>query len=110
MCTLRAFGADFDPDEFLRKSPFKACRVFRRGEPRLAGSRSDRLSRSSGFNVPVTADSLSDLSSQIAAAERFVSANCLELARLAEYPGVSTLILDFGLAIAQDLEPCSAGE
>ncbi len=91
MCVLRASGIEFDVDGFLRVSSLAPCAVHRRGTPRLPG----RVHESSGFNIAVSDASWSDLPSQIADAEQFLSRHSREIERLMRFPGVEGAVLDF---------------
>jgi hypothetical protein len=97
-CVLRAKGVGFAVDEFLAGSKLKAIAVFRRGEPRAPEAQSEgpKLS-ASGFNVTASGADFSNLQVQIADAILFLEQNQDELARLAAFPGVEILSLDFGI-------------
>src|SRR5579864_2431894 len=95
-CVLRASGADFQVDDFLRESSLKALVVVHRGEARapksgFAGARHE----SSGMNIGVSTREFSDLSGQIEDAIQFLSKNNKELRRLHDLSGVESIELDF---------------
>jgi hypothetical protein len=92
-CVLRAIGTDFDVDAFLRDSPL-AGTVFHRGEPRPGGGQRS----ASGLNVEV-AGGFGELDGQIQAAAHFLFRHEDELRRLASFPGVEEVCLDFGIRI-----------
>jgi hypothetical protein len=85
--------------------PWIACKVFRRGEPRLPRSKPDGPSyETSGLNIVVSDAPLSDLPAQVADAEHFLTANRGEIERLAQSPGVTDLTLDFAIELRIDGE------
>jgi hypothetical protein len=90
-CVLRAIGTEFDVDAFLQDSALVGT-VFRRGEPRPAGGHR----AASGLNVDV-AGGFDDLDAQIQAAAHFLLRHEDELRRLASFPGVEEVCLDFGV-------------
>ena len=90
-CVLRAIGTEFDVDTFLKDSQLGGT-VFHRGEPRPTGGHR----AASGLNVDVAAG-FDDLDAQIQAAAHFLLRHEDELRRLASFPGVEEVCLDFGL-------------
>jgi hypothetical protein len=96
MCVLRASGAEFEPDAFLEGSSLEPTKVHKKGEPRLLRSKPDGPNHErSGITVAVSDASWSDLSAQVADAERFLEDYAAEIERLAHAPGVACLVLDF---------------
>jgi hypothetical protein len=91
---LRAAGRDFDVDAFVAGSTLKPCRVYRRGEPRFA-----RMppSEESGLNVPVSVTEFVEFPKQVAEATEFLQTQADEIRRLATFPGVEKVTLDFGI-------------
>jgi|SRR6185369_14367878 len=98
MCVPRADGAEFDVDAFLLGSTPSACKIYRRGEPRLKGARAAKRWEVSGINVAVSDASWSDLTAPVADAERFLCEHHQEITRLRTFPGVDGLVLDFPIA------------
>jgi hypothetical protein len=95
-CVLRASGANFDVDAFLRTSPLDPLTVFHRREAKFpTSSATQRISEHSGMNISVSTREFSDLDGQIADAIRFLSANGEELRRLRDFPGLERMDLDF---------------
>lgn len=92
-CVLRASGDRFQPHEFLNRSSFEACNVFRLGEPRWSTS----VWSTSGFTVEVSAASGDELEKQIADAIEFLHRYRAELNRLADVEELEDLRLDFGV-------------
>jgi hypothetical protein len=90
-CVLRAIGTEFDVDAFVKDSQL-AGTAFHRGEPRPTGGQR----AASGLNVDV-AGGFDDLDAQIQAAAHFLLRHEDELRRLASFPGVEEVCLDFGL-------------
>ena len=90
-CVLRAIGTEFDVDAFLADSQL-AGTAFHRGEPRPTGGHR----AASGLNVDVAAG-FDDLDGQIQAAAHFLDRHEDELRRLAGFPGVEEVCLDFGI-------------
>lgn len=92
-CVLRAGGARFDVDAFLATSPWTPASVRR---PNVA-----RLGRSSpgkpGFTVLVSEAGLEDFKGQVDGAVAFIDRCGPEIVRLAAFPGVDGLDLDFGI-------------
>src|SRR5262249_22533322 len=96
MVTLRVSGVNFDVDGFLSDSGLTSATVFRRGQPRLPASKPDGPThKSSGMNIGMSDAEFEDLDQQSRDALQFLSFNRAELERLANYPGVEGLELDF---------------
>ncbi len=93
MCVLRAFGQQFQPTTFLQGSSLGAYSVFNRGARRFRTG--DALEETSGLKVDVSAADWNDLAQQFADALQFLKTNRAELARLAAWPGVEAIVLDF---------------
>ena len=89
-CTLRASGAAFDVDGFLKDSPFKPSVMYRKGQRRRPASRGAQTA--SGFNVVITEND--EPKEQVHRALAFLRENRDELLRLMRYDGVETVILD----------------
>jgi hypothetical protein len=106
-CVLRAVGAEFEVDAFLRCSRLSPLKVWRRGE-RL-GSRSgpeqvliehdapEKKYGQSGFAVVASAASFRDPVRQASDATYFLRRHEPALAQLAHCPGVEAILLDFGI-------------
>ncbi len=98
MVTLRVGGTHFDVDAFLRESSIAPATVFRRGQPRFPSSQSNgRVSDRSGMNVGVSDAEFGNLEQQTCETLQFLADNLAELERLATYPGVEGLELDFAV-------------
>lgn len=109
---LRASGRDFDVDAFLSESTLKPCRVYHRGEPRFPGSTHPGSKRNdkSGMHLPVSITEFIEFPKQVAEATAFLEAETEEIQRLAMFPGVEGVTLDFGIecrdvAVQCDLLP-----
>jgi hypothetical protein len=99
-CTLRAGGVNFDVDSFLATSSLTPCAVFRRGKPKFPASNpKGRISETSCFNVGVSDAEFGDEKSQTRDALIFLKKHKHELKRLAEFPGVEGVQLDFAVHI-----------
>jgi len=64
-CVLRASGANFDADEFLKVSWLDALTAFHRGTVHFPTSSVTRKSDYSGMKVSVSTREISDLSGQV---------------------------------------------
>jgi hypothetical protein len=89
-CVLRASGAKFDVDSFLKDSPFKADVVYRKGHRRRPASRGAQTA--SGFNVVISESD--DPEVQVEKALSFVRKHHDELLRLVRFGGIEDVILD----------------
>lgn len=95
-CVLRASGANFDVDSFLKDSTLRPLIVYHRGSVRFPSSnRTQRLEEESGMNVEVSAKEFSDLPGQIRNAIQFLLDNTYELDRLVGFPELQRIVLDF---------------
>ena len=92
-CVLRAFGTEFDPQEFLEGSSLKPCNVFQKGDHRSE----TRRRNGGGFTVVVSDADGTDFESQVDDAVKFLRRNQEELSRLRRYEGVTEIRLDFGV-------------
>ena len=106
MCVLRVSGERFDPETFLASSALVPTKVFHRGEPSVLRSRGP--SRSSGFVVPVSDRSWSDLQGQIDDGVAFLRRNRVDLLRLTGDPTVDDVRLDFPTRLRLDGETVMA--
>jgi len=95
-CVLRASGAAFDVDSFLKNSGLRPLVVYHRGEARAPASNpAGRKHERSGMNVSVSEREFSDLAGQIKDAIQFLAENAQELTRLRDYAGLEGLEVDF---------------
>jgi len=98
MVTLRASGASFDVDAFLRDSNVTPAVIFRRGEPRFPASKPDGPVRdSSGINLGVSDADFGNLKQQTRDTLHFLADNLAMLERLVNYPGVDGVEVDFAV-------------
>jgi hypothetical protein len=103
-CVLRAFGAEFEPDVFLKGSTLIATKVWRKGDTRLRdGRKGAAVQVTAGINVGISDADLGDLRQQVQDAIGFLQSNREELVRLTSFPGVEDVWLDFGIAWRQDV-------
>ena len=93
-CVLRAYGANFDVDSFLKDCLLEPEIVYHRGKPRFPNS-SRRLDEVSGMNISVSTCEFSDLRGQIDDAIQFLSDNDQGLQCLRDFPGFEEMELDF---------------
>jgi hypothetical protein len=96
-CVLRVIGTAFDVDAYLKDSRLVASVVFRRGEPRVTGQPEGPWRAASGFNVAVSDATVNDLAAQVRDALRFLREHEDDLRRLASYPGMEEMCLDFAV-------------
>ena len=97
---LRASGSGFNVDRFVKKTVLPAVRVYRRGEARRPRSAPKGPKHAtSGFTVPVSNATWSNLAAQIADAERFLKKHRDELGRLSRCRGLEVLLLDFPIEL-----------
>ena len=106
-CVLRAVGAEFEVDAFLRCSRLSPLKVWRRGD-RL-GSRTapeqllieheiaEKKYGQSGFAVVASAASFRDPVRQATDAACFLRRHEIALSQLAHCPGIEAILLDFGI-------------
>jgi len=96
-CVLRASGAAFDVDAFLKTSSLRPPVVYRKGQRRKPASRGPHTL--SGFNLVVCSG---ETSADVHGAEvlAFLQANRVELERLRRFSGVESVVLEF--AVPQD--------
>ncbi|MGA8440900.1 MAG: hypothetical protein WB762_29885 [Candidatus Sulfotelmatobacter sp.] len=94
-CVLRASGANFDVDEFLKVSSLDALTAFHRGAVQFLTSSVTRRSDYSGMKISVSAREFSDLNGQVDDAVGFLRENDRELRRLRDFPGLEHMDLEF---------------
>lgn len=97
MCVLRVSGSAFDPAAFLEQTSLTPLHVFLRGEPWVPSQPGGPRHQESGFHVHVSDADWNGLRQQTADAQRFLEGHKAELERLAAFPGVESLCLDFPL-------------
>ncbi len=94
-CVLRASGANFDVDEFLKISSLDALTAFRPGAVQFPTSSVTRRTDYSGMNVSVSTREFSDLNGLVDDAVGFLQENDRELRRLRDFPGLERMDLEF---------------
>jgi hypothetical protein len=96
---LRASGPDFDVDAFVADCDWNVAKVFYRGEALLPKTKPDGRKRDeSGLNVVVSEADFHQFKEQLADAVEFLTESATEVRRLAAFPGVTGVVLDFGIA------------
>lgn len=88
---------DFDVDAFLADCDWDVSPVFRRGEVRLPRTEPEGC-RGSGFNLKLSAAGFHALDAQVRDVVAFLATQADEVRRLVAFPGVSTVVIDFGIA------------
>ena len=103
MCTLRAYGTEFDVDTFLASSPLAPSTVFKKGEPRRPNTASEGPKHNkSGVCIGVSDAEWSDLAAQVSDAEQFLISNRIAIEALAAMPGIEDFLLDFPIELRAD--------
>lgn len=102
-CCLRAFGRDFDVGGFCKTSTLEVSTIYRKGEPKYPASQPDgpRLDIS-GLIVVLDNSGFDSIEPQIAASREYLNAHWRELRRLAKYPGVDGVFVDFSVESLDD--------
>jgi hypothetical protein len=96
---LRAYGTDFDVDEFLTACTLPVCALKRRGEPVCPSSQPNgRRHECSGLHMLVSDAGFKEFAQQTVDATVFLQANSEQIRRLCAFPGVEDVTLDFGIA------------
>ncbi len=103
MCVLRAYGEEFDVDQYINNSSLRAYSICRRGERRFPTSTGNTdCHEYSGLKITVSEKEWDDLLGQIGDAELFLNANSTALDQLVAYPKVEQVLLDFPLDLRID--------
>jgi hypothetical protein len=97
VCVLRAYGAEFDPDEFLEGSELTPAFVFRRGELQIPELEEGPQHEMSGIHFTVSEASWQTLVGQVEDAEQYLKTHTSDLLRLVAFRGVEQVSLDFPL-------------
>lgn len=98
MVTLRASGANFDVDAFLRDSNIVPAVFFRRGQPKFpAAQPNGQVLDHSGLNIGVSDAEFGNTVQQTRDTLQFLTDNLVDVERLRSYPGVDGLELDFAV-------------
>ena len=96
---LRASGPDFDIDAFVADCEWDIVKVYHRGEALLPKTQPDeRKHTESGLNVVVSDAGFHEFADQIEDAIEFLTDSAFEVRRLVTFPGVTGVVLDFGIA------------
>jgi hypothetical protein len=96
---LRASGPDFDVDAFVADCHWSVVKVFHRGEALLPKTKPDGRKRDeSGLNVVVSEADSHQFKKQLRDAVEFLTESSAEVRRLVAFPGVTGVVLDFGIA------------
>lgn len=88
---------DFNVEAFLAESPFKPDAVLKGAGPHYSGLPQRQGGSSPGFNLTVSQAGFDDLAGQIIEAVAFLDEFEDELRRLARFPGVEAVSLDFAV-------------
>ena len=97
-CVLRAYGSEFDIDQFLGRSMLKTFAVWHKGAKRF---KSRPPSRHSGANFAI-GDAL-ELTEQVSETVEFLNRNRDVLLNLRDSTGAEHLVLDFGITRPKSL-------
>jgi len=98
-CILRVSGEALDIDALMSGLALSADRTWRTGETRskIAG----RVHTNSGANFIASNADLDAFTQQVADATAFLESNLPAIAKLASFPGVEQVTLDFGTALLE---------
>jgi hypothetical protein len=95
---LRAYGTNFDVDDFLVGCTLPICAVKRRGEPALpASALNGRRHQRSGVHVLVSNADFNELPRQVTESAAFLRQEADQIRRLCAWPGIEGVSLDFGI-------------
>lgn len=94
MCVLRVTGENFAIEDFLKNSSLKPIIVFKKGEHYFKKT----FSQSAGFNVSVSDKEFDDVEGQIKDAIVFLQREAIETKRLAQFPDIEEIELDFAIS------------
>jgi hypothetical protein len=96
---LRASGSDFDVHAFVADCDWKVAQVFHRGEAVFPETKPGRRSGGeSGLNVVVSEAGFHRFDEQLRDAIEFLAVSAAEVRRLVAFAGVTSVVLDFGIA------------
>lgn len=104
-CVFHASGEQFAVDVFLAESTLAPYKIYRRGEPTRRTAQPGRQHEDSGFSLLASAAD-GDLAAEGSDALLFLRTHASELARLAQFPGVTDLRLDFAYYRRKTLLQC----
>jgi hypothetical protein len=93
-CVLHASGEQFAVDAFLAESSLAPYRVYHRGELIRRVTGRDRQREESALSLDASSAD-GDLEAECADVLQFLRTHASELARLAQFPGVTDIRLDF---------------
>ena len=93
-CVLHASGEQFAVDAFLAESSLAPYKVYHRGDPIRSVTRPGRQREESGLSLDASSAD-GDLEAECADVLQFLRTHASELARLAQFPGVTDIRLDF---------------
>lgn len=94
-CVLRASGADFKVEQFLKESALSPSAVFKKGERKYRSSRS--RNRWPGCNIVVSEAGGDEIELQFKDAIAFVKKHKAEINKLSDAFGAESISLDFGV-------------
>jgi len=94
---------NFDVDRYLRSSPIKAMRVFRKGQVPPKDNPEHLPRPDSGFAVLVGDDQESGITGQIGLALQFLAGHEKELDGLRQL-GVDDMLFDFGIQVGNQVQ------
>ena len=102
-CIFVASGLEFAVDDYLRRSPFKAMTVFRKGTVPQKDNPQGIPRPDSGFCVLVGSETAGGIRTQLRNALQFLIRHDTELRRIRKV-GVDNMLFDFGVARSHDLQ------
>lgn len=102
-CYLRAWGATFDVDAFLARSPIPWDPVWRKGQRMEIVLKGRKAEHDDAGVTTLVTDVGETLEAMSPGAIGFLVANEAEMQRLSTWPGVERVCLDFGVAWYEDM-------
>ncbi len=99
-CILRVSGEALDIDALMSGLALSADRTWKKGELRseIAG----RRHADSGASFVASYADLDAFAQQVADTTAFLESNLLAISRIASFPGVEQVTIDFGVAVFDD--------
>src|SRR5260221_6252954 len=102
-CYLRAWGTTFDVDAFLAVTPMAWDPIWRKGQKKQIVLKGRKAEHDDAGVTTLVTDVGDTLEAMAPGAIAFLVANEAEVQRLASYPGVERVCLDFGVAWYDDM-------
>ena len=97
-CILRAFGKEFDVNNYVKNKDFEFTNIYKKGEPRFSSPKlKNKINKYSGVGIKVSFADMNEFKQQLDDALIFFKEHETLIKELVQFKGVESVNLDFGV-------------